>query len=200
MLSKSAEQAMNIKVAKVSTQNLAKNLAITVQVYREAGEATYPTTQEKKGFAYATANVAADLAHDWKAGRVLKSDSKAGEVAVVERIDNSLSNITGRPEIIVRLEDPRGQLKICQTLSLFAEAGNVSDLAVPAEAILSNTEGSFVYRSTGTSFLKTPVTLGAQDMDFVQIKAGLAPDDLVVTKPVNRLWLLELHFTKAGAD
>lgn len=200
LLSKDAEKAMNIQLVKVGTQNLTKNYTISVQVYRAAGEAAYSTTQEKAGFAYATTNLAPELIRDLKVGERLKVESNPSASAVVDRIDKSLLDITGQPELIVRIEDPGKQLKIGQTLTLSAETGQVEGLAVPAAAVLSNPEGSFVYRATGTSFLKTRVTLGTRDKDVVQVKEGLSQGDSVVTSPVNRLWLLELHFTKAGAD
>jgi len=58
--------------------------------------------------------------------------------------------------------------------------------------------GTFVYVVNGNFYLRTAVKTGARSTDFVEITDGLYAGDVVVTTPVNQLWLSELRLTKGG--
>lgn len=71
-------------------------------------------------------------------------------------------------------------------------------LTVPRSAVLDAANGTFVYVVNGENYLRAPVKIGAQSGDFVEITDGLYAGDVVVTTPVNQLWLAELRLTKGG--
>jgi multidrug efflux pump subunit AcrA (membrane-fusion protein) len=64
---------------------------------------------------------------------------------------------------------------------------------------LKCTEGTFVYVKNGDHLLRTPVELGPENEQSIQIKDGLLPGDVVVTQEVEPLWLVELQAVKGGA-
>jgi multidrug efflux pump subunit AcrA (membrane-fusion protein) len=69
---------------------------------------------------------------------------------------------------------------------------------VPREALLRTAEGVFVYVANGPAYLRTPVVTGAEDGSHVGIVDGLYAGDVVVTRAVEALWLIELRATKGG--
>lgn len=71
-------------------------------------------------------------------------------------------------------------------------------LTVPRSAILDAATGTFVYVVNGENYLRAPVKINAYSGDFVEITDGLYAGDVVVTTPVNQLWLAELRLTKGG--
>ena len=77
-------------------------------------------------------------------------------------------------------------------------AADSAALTVPRSALLDAATGTFVYVVNGTSYLRTPVKIGASTADHVEITDGLYAGDTVVAAPVNQLWLSELRLTKGG--
>lgn len=71
-------------------------------------------------------------------------------------------------------------------------------LTVPRSAILDAATGTFVYVVNGENYLRASVKINAYSGDFVEITEGLYAGDVVVTTPVNQLWLAELRLTKGG--
>lgn len=113
------------------------------------------------------------------------------------RIDRATASATKRADAIFALEHtPPPQVGEFVELTFAAEARKV--LSVPHSAILDAASGIFVYVVNGGNYLRTPVKLGARDADFVEIADGLYSGDIVVTTPVNQLWLAELRLTKGG--
>ena len=59
-------------------------------------------------------------------------------------------------------------------------------------------DGTFVYTINGNAYFRTAVKIGAEAEGFVEVTDGLLSGDVVVTKPVEKLWLIELRATKGG--
>jgi len=70
--------------------------------------------------------------------------------------------------------------------------------AVSAGAVLRTVKGDFVFVINGEWFLRTPVTLGAADGGFHEVKDGLYEGDRIVTQGVRALWLAELQAVNGG--
>jgi len=70
--------------------------------------------------------------------------------------------------------------------------------AVPRLALLEAATGTFVYRENGEAFRRQAVQTGKIGTDMVEIVDGLNVGDVVVTQPVEQLWLIELRLTKGG--
>ena len=70
--------------------------------------------------------------------------------------------------------------------------------AIPAKALLTTAEGTFVYAKNDEFYLRTPVKVGARSGDHVEITDGLYTGDEIVTTPVMSLWLAELQVLRGG--
>ncbi len=63
--------------------------------------------------------------------------------------------------------------------------------AIPANALLTTAEGTFVYAKNDEFYLR-PGKVGARSGDHLEITDGLYTGDESVTTPVMSLWLAEL--------
>lgn len=70
--------------------------------------------------------------------------------------------------------------------------------AVPADSLLRTVKGDFVYVANGEWFLRTPVTIGASDGAWFEVKEGLYEGDHIVTRGTYALWLAELQAVNGG--
>ena len=70
--------------------------------------------------------------------------------------------------------------------------------SIPTESLLRTVKGDFVFVVNGEWFLRTPVTIGATDGGFVEIKEGLYEGDKIVTHGTRALWLAELQAINGG--
>ncbi|MBL9219391.1 MAG: hypothetical protein JNG82_12935 [Opitutaceae bacterium] len=117
--------------------------------------------------------------------------------AKLVRVDRTSVTATRRVDAIFTVErSPAPQFGDFVELALAGEPR--SALAVPRSAILDAATGTFVYVVNGENYLRTPVKIDARSGDFVEITDGLYAGDVVVTTPVNQLWLSELRLTKGG--
>lgn len=117
--------------------------------------------------------------------------------AKLVRVDRASATATRRVDAVFTLErSPAPQFGEFVELTLASEPR--SALTVPRSAILDGATGSFVYVVNGENYLRTPVKIDARSGDFVEITDGLYAGDVVVTTPVNQLWLSELRLTKGG--
>lgn len=81
------------------------------------------------------------------------------------------------------LKNPQGKLKP----EMFAEAAVVLNqkpdvVAVPIESVLTEGAEKFVFLQKDNEFVKQTVVTGTKDDRYIEIKDGLFPGDLVVTK------------------
>jgi multidrug efflux pump subunit AcrA (membrane-fusion protein) len=63
---------------------------------------------------------------------------------------------------------------------------------------LKTAEGHFVYVVNGERYVRTPVKVGMQGVENVEIADGLYTGDEVVTVGVTPLWLAELQVLRGG--
>jgi len=118
-----------------------------------------------------------------RAGTTKLADGKLGTV------DNQIDTSTGTLKMRALFDNTDGELVPNQFVNvdmLVSQLQNV--LSVPVNAIQTGAPGSYVYVVGADNVATvTPVTLGAQDADRVQILSGLNPGDRVVTDGVDRL-------------
>jgi len=76
--------------------------------------------------------------------------------------------------------------------------GDVEARGIPASALLRTIKGDFVFVANGDWFLRTPVTLGVRDGDWIEVRDGLYEGDRVVVRGVRALWLAELQAVNGG--
>lgn len=70
--------------------------------------------------------------------------------------------------------------------------------AIPATALLRTVKGDFVYVANGDWYLRTPVTAGTAQGNWIEIREGLYEGDVVVSAAVEALWLAELQAVNGG--
>lgn len=113
------------------------------------------------------------------------------------RVDRTSFTATRRVDAIFAVErNPAPKIGDFIELALVETSRAV--LTVPRSAILDAATGTFVYVVNGANYLRTPVMLDSSAGDYVEITDGLYAGDVVVTTPVNQLWLAELRLTKGG--
>ena len=71
-------------------------------------------------------------------------------------------------------------------------------LTIPRSAVLETATGKFAFVQNGDYLLRTPITTGAESAEYAEITDGIYAGDVVATKPVETLYLIELRATKGG--
>lgn len=170
-------RALGLKTEDVAEKPLVEETKLLAQVFAKAPQVL------------ASASVAESQAEK------LEKQKFAG--AKLVRIDRGSAAATHRADAVFALDrDPAPSLGDFVELKLVSEPRNA--LAVPSSAILDGATGTFVYVVNGEFYLRTAVKTGARSADFVEVTDGLYAGDVVVTTPVNQLWLSELRLTKGG--
>ncbi len=169
-------RAIGLTTTEVTEHTLPITVSVTAQVF-DAGPP-----------ALATASVPLAQAE------VLAGKTISGGKIV--RIDRTAASVTGEAELILALDSPnaRGDF-VTPTLTAQTPSPVV---VIPRSALLRTTTGTFAYVANGSAFLRTPVSVGVTSADGIEITDGLYAGDIVVTQPVEQLWLAELRFTKGG--
>ncbi len=104
--------------------------------------------------------------------------------------------------ILAEVPNPDRKLKpeIFATLTVVVEK-SVEALAVPKESILTEGVERYVFVKNGTTLVKQSVVTGISDDQYVEIKDGLFPGDVVVTKGAYELGMASTPKTvPVGAD
>ena len=200
LLLEETSRAIGLELEEAHERKLAATIRIEAQIYRTAGEPARPTAEQSE-FAYATAFVTSRAAAVLKPGD--KAVLKIGDSefpARLWRIDTSSNAAVGSPEAILEIPDPRKVLRVGDFASgsVSVAAGSAEILAIPRSAVLETFEGKFVFVRNGDHLLRTPVATGAESDGHIEITDGLYAGDIVVNKPVETLYLIELRATKGG--
>lgn len=69
---------------------------------------------------------------------------------------------------------------------------------VPDTSILETADGKFVYVENGVHFIRTPIKTGNSSNGSVEVVDGLYAGDVVVSRPVDFLWYIELQAIRGG--
>jgi hypothetical protein len=172
------------------------------QVFREANEAPLPGMSYRAGYAYASIILPEPVAglELGQIGEALgNTDSQKSAAAKLFQI-NSLPD-SKQTEFLVEITDPQHELLLAAFCSVRWQMASVDALlAVPDSALLKTTEGVFVYLVKDNRFVRTEVKTGAMGEGFTEINEGVATGDMVVTNPVQTLWLTELKLKTGGSE
>lgn len=170
-------KALGLQTAEAEERPLADNIRLIAQVFETSPRVLASTTVP-----------AAEAAH---------FEQHPFQGAKLVRIDRSTVTATRLVDLIVAL-DRTDTPAIGDFVEVVFAAEPTTVLAVPSSALLDGAAGTFVYVVNGEHYLRTPVKTGARTADFVEITDGLYASDVVVTVPVEQLWLAELRLTKGG--
>jgi hypothetical protein len=193
---------IGLRVADVTDRKISSGFSFAAQVYRSS-RAVHSASVNPP--AASTAMVSATLseadATKVRRGAILRAQNKDGAKfeGLVAELKYPLGTNAAQVEVILALADPKGQLKEGTILTVHCET-TLSDnaVAVPISAILRTVEGTFIYTVSGDRFIRTPVTLGLSDGEFVETLDGLYTGDQVVVEAVKTLWMAELQSIRGG--
>lgn len=116
-------------------------------------------------------------------------------------ISLSTQKATGLAELVLEIppiHTGNSTSKTLGNLTLTHAIPPSTGVAIPRKALLETATGTFVYAVVDGHYRRTPVRTGLGDATHVLIQSGLSIDDLIVTAPVEQLWLVELRLTKGG--
>jgi len=187
--------AIGLDTAEAENREIGHAVPLTAQVYRAADEVAHPGRVEKAGMAYASALLEPKLAEQFKVGDAVKSKAIEGKIV---RVDATQQGGVGKSEILIELPDPGNTLRVGTFLPIEAGLAKLESVAIPSSAVLETAAGLFAYVQNGESLLRTPITTGITDGQWVEVTDGLYEGDVVATKPVSSLYLIELRATKGG--
>jgi hypothetical protein len=194
------KEAIGLEVAEAEEQKLAPVVLLEAQVYRAAEEPSRPGG-EQTGSAYATAFVNPRLAEKLKGGESATLETHdASYQARVWRIDPVSKQAVNSVEAILQIPDPRNTLNVGEFVSgsVVESGAEETVLTIPRSAVLETATGKFAFVQNGDYWLRTAITTGAENTDYAEITDGIYAGDVVVTKPVETLYLIELRATKGG--
>jgi hypothetical protein len=199
ILTGETRQSLGVETAEVTERKLPSEIRFTAQVFGESHKPTSAETYHAECTAKAAGLLAQDKAAQVRPGASARLATKSGEPlgAVILGVNRALA--IGDVELILGITNAGAQLKPGEFLSATIAIPREQAVAVvPKSAVLRSAEGSFVYTLNGDAYFRTTVKTGAEADGFVEITDGLLSGDVVVTKPVEKLWLIELRATKGG--
>lgn len=189
------KKAIDLRLAEAESREIAHKVDLSAQVYRAASEPNRDGTFEKQGNAYVSALAQPKIASQIKLGAPVESAAGPGRVV---HIDTTQEGGVGKAELLIELPDPDAKLQVGTFLPVQAVLDKQESVAVPYSAVLETATGLFAYVQNGESLLRTPITTGISDGEWVEVTDGLYEGDVVATKPVSSLYLIELRATKGG--
>ena len=198
-LPEETKQSMEITTASVQKKTFQAEETMKFQIFREEDEQPLPGMSYRSGYAYASTiltgqNVDLKLG---QTGTIL--DLPAGASATLFQV-NALPN-SSQTELLVEIPDAPHQFALAEFCTVQWRMSAVeAPAAVPDSALLKTTEGNFVYVQKENRFVRTEVKVGATGEGFFEITEGVAAGDIVVTHPVQTLWLTELKLKSEGSD
>jgi multidrug efflux pump subunit AcrA (membrane-fusion protein) len=197
-LSEDATKALGMTTSEVRSANIIPERgAVTVQIYRPASEGATPDGKASGSF-FLPAEEAGKLA----AGQpfALRKNTSSFE-AVVASVKVPAEGNGGLVEVLAAIADPNAELHAGDFLEarLSQTKGARSGVtAIPVSAVVESVRGPFVYAANGSSFLRTPVKLGAEQNGTVEVTDGLFEGDVIVTNGAPGLWMIELQAVNGG--
>ncbi len=172
-------QSIGLKTAEVVEEKIAPAFTTSLQAMQRGTEAS----------GWLTADQAARVQPGMEVGLGTTKGS-------VLRIEKAAYVTLGDFEVTVQTAAPVEAGSAISATFRFAEGDAVT--AIPAKALLTTAEGTFVYAKNDEFFLRTPVKVGARSGEHVEITDGLYTGDEIVTTPVMALWLAELQVLRGG--
>jgi multidrug efflux pump subunit AcrA (membrane-fusion protein) len=194
------KKAIGLELSEAGDRKLAPLVTLEAQVYRAATEPSRPGG-EQTGSAYATAFVDPPVAEKLKGGEsaTLEAHETSYE-ARVWRIDPVSKEALNNVEVILEIPDPGNTLHLGKFVSgsLIESGAEQTVLTIPRSAVLETATGKFAFVENGDYLLRTAVTTGVENGDYAEITDGIYAGDIVASKPVETLYLIELRATKGG--
>jgi hypothetical protein len=199
ILTDETRQSLGAETAEVTEHKLPLELRFAVQVFGEDHKPTAIETEHAECTGKASGLLPQKQAALLRPGQPVALMSKSGEKlgGIVLGLNKALA--IGDAEVVVGITNAGARLKPAEFLSAVITLPRADAVTVvPKSALLRTADGTFVYTVNGDAYFRTAVKTGAEAEGFVEITDGLLNGDAVVTKPVEKLWLIELRATKGG--
>lgn len=203
-LPEETKRNLGLEFAPTQNRSVASTVSLTAQVYRSASEAVLKHGDEKRGFAYATAMETPNLIEKLKPAQKLEFFTKQKpdqrHSGAVWKLSPDQLAAVGKVEVLLELPDSDSSLHVGDFIEAVVSNNGSSDvLTIPSSSVLHAPNGTFVFVQNGNFLRRIPVKIGAQDADFVEAAEGLRSGELVLSKAVEAVYLIELRFVKGGA-
>ncbi len=194
-----SKKLLQVQVADVIEQKLPRSIQFSVHVFDEKHHHSLNQEDHSGCDVHGSGFLSADTETFAMPGQSVRvhdhTNSPLG--GRVLKVQKALA--LGETEIVIGISNATGVLKPGQFLSARIDLPrNEAVTTVPQSALLRCSEGTFVYVVNGSAYLRTPVKVGTEDTEWVEITDGLLTGDSVVTQPVETLWLIELRAVKGG--
>jgi hypothetical protein len=182
-------KSIGLETVEVAERKMSPQIGTEISVYRV-----------ETNMAFASGFVAAEQAALLKVGEPMTATTKDRQrfTGKLTRLDAQTTAATGRTEFLVEFKAEVAQVGMSLNAT-FSGKAEASVTVIPRSALLHAAEGDFVFVVNGDHLLRTPVKVGVESADVIEITDGLYSGDKVVVKPVQTLWLTELRFVKGGA-
>jgi len=188
-----SKKALGLTTVEVVTSPIQPVVKLTAQVYQTAEETVGATS------ALASATAEPEIAEQLEADVPVTFDANGRSLeGFVRSIDSMQRATIGKVEILLELPDPTHRLAIGAFVPVSVRLPSVEATAVPRSAVLETSTGKFAYVRNGEFYLRTPITTGSESSELIEITDGLYDGDIVVSNPVEPLYLTELRATKGG--
>lgn len=187
-LTEEMKQAIALKLADVGEEKIAPSFSVPLNIMGAGATGTE-----------ATGWIPPEQASLIKPGMEIElrpGTDGAATGAVVKRVEKVPYASLGDFEVTVEAAAPLPTGS--RVSATFRAAAGEAVTAIPREALLKTAEGTFTYTVNGQFFMRTPVKVGAESSEFVQVTDGLYPGDQVVASPVMSLWMAELQVLRGG--
>lgn len=199
ILTDETRQSIGVETAEVTERKLPFVIRFNAQVFGENHKSSADETEHTQCTAKASGLLAKTQAMSLAVGQPVVLTPKSGEAlgGIVLRVNKALA--IGDAEVVVGVTNAGAKLKPGEfVFTSIAIPRGESVTVVPKSAVLRAADGTFVYTLNGDAYFRTAVKTGAEAEGFIEITDGLLSGDVVVTKPVEKLWLIELRATKGG--
>lgn len=196
-------KVLGLKTVEVTERSIEREVTTTAQIYRSAKELILSSSGfERSGYAYASAFLDPQEANSFNKGQAvevkLEQSAERRFDAQIAKIDRAMESFSKQVEVILEIKDPSKELSQGTFVHATLSGASKKITVVPLSAILNTSTGIFVYVVNGDYLFRTPVEIGMQGDGFIEVKQGLYEGDVIVEEPVQKLWLIELRFTKGG--
>ena len=199
MLTDETRKILGVEVADVAEQKLPLQISFNVQIFGEKHSHAIRENDHTGCDVHGSGFVPLDKAAALRVGQPVQIQTRTNEALAGVVLAMERTTSLGESEVIVGLTNVTAQLKAGDFVAAVVTLPREDVVTViPRSALLRTSEGTFVYAVNGDAFFRTPVKVGSEAGDMLEITDGLFAGDAVVTKPVETFYLIELRATKGG--
>lgn len=185
-------QQFGMELAEVAERPMRRQWQRLAQVFRPASDAAP---------AAATVMLTLVEAKELKPGQSVRLKAAAADEAMPANllsVDEQVRPALGQLEGLVEFADSQRRFSVGTFLTATFTGDAKPVLAIPDTALLHAADGTFVYVANGEHFTRTKIKTGATTDGYVEVEDGLYAGDVVVTRGISSLWLIELSALKGG--